>query len=53
MAMVVAAVADGGKLMAPRFTDRVVNPDGQTVLQVQPTLYSQVMKASTASRSHR
>jgi penicillin-binding protein A len=48
MAMVAAAVADGGKLMAPHLTDRVVNPDGQTVLQIKPTLYSQVMKASTA-----
>jgi penicillin-binding protein A len=48
MAMVAAAVADDGKLMAPHLTDRVVNPDGQTVLQVKPTLYSQVMKASTA-----
>jgi peptidoglycan glycosyltransferase len=50
MAMVAAAVANGGKLMAPHFTDRVVNRDGQTVLQVKPTLYSQVMKPSTAQQ---
>jgi peptidoglycan glycosyltransferase len=49
MAMVAAAVANGGRLMAPHFTDRVVNPDGQTVVQIKPTLYSQVMKSSTAA----
>jgi peptidoglycan glycosyltransferase len=48
MAMVAAAVANGGRLMAPHLTDRVVNADGQTVVQVKPTLYSQVMKPSTA-----
>jgi peptidoglycan glycosyltransferase len=50
MAMVGAAVANGGRLMAPHFTDRVVNPDGQIVLQVKPTLYSQVMSPSTAQQ---
>jgi peptidoglycan glycosyltransferase len=50
MAMVAAAVANGGRLMAPHLTDRVVNPDGQTVLQIKPTLYSQVMKPSTAQQ---
>ena len=48
MAMVVAAVANGGRLMAPHLTSSVVNPDGQTILTVKPTLYSQVMKSSTA-----
>jgi peptidoglycan glycosyltransferase len=48
MAMVAAAVANGGKLMVPRFTDRVVDPDGRTVETVRPQVYSQVMKPSTA-----
>jgi penicillin-binding protein A len=48
MAMVVSAVADGGKLMTPRLVSKVVNPDGQTVQMVAPTLYSDVMKPSTA-----
>lgn len=50
MAMVAAAVANGGKLMAPHLTDRVVNPQGQTVKTITPTLYSDVMSAQTASQ---
>ena len=48
MAMVASAIADGGLLMAPHLTDRVVNPDGQIVLQIKPTLYSRVMSPQTA-----
>jgi peptidoglycan glycosyltransferase len=50
MAMVAAAVANGGKLMAPRFTDRVVDSVGRTVETIKPSAYSQVMKASTAQQ---
>jgi peptidoglycan glycosyltransferase len=50
MAMVAAAVANGGKLMTPHFTSRVVDPDGRTVETINPTVYSQVMKSSTAQQ---
>jgi peptidoglycan glycosyltransferase len=48
MAMVVAAVANGGKLMVPHLTARVVNPEGVTVKTINPIVYNQVMKPSTA-----
>ena len=48
MAMVVAAVADNGRLMAPRLTSRVVNQDGQVVESFPPQLYSEVMKPQVA-----
>jgi peptidoglycan glycosyltransferase len=48
MAMVAAAVANGGKLMAPHFADRVVDQDGRTVETIAPKVYRQVMKPSTA-----
>jgi peptidoglycan glycosyltransferase len=48
MAMVASAVADHGTLMAPHFASRVVNQDGQTVETIKPTVYSQVMKPTTA-----
>jgi penicillin-binding protein A len=48
MAMVAAAVANGGKLMAPRLTDRVVDQTGRTVETIKPSVFSRVMKASTA-----
>jgi peptidoglycan glycosyltransferase len=48
MAMVAAAVANGGKLMVPHLTAKVVNADGVTVKTIAPTVYHQVMKPSTA-----
>ncbi len=48
MAMVAAAVANGGKLMTPRLTSRIVDPDGRTLQTIKPTVYNQVMKSSTA-----
>ena len=48
MAMVAAAVANGGKLMVPHMTTRVVNADGVTVKTISPVLYSQVMSPATA-----
>ncbi|HTZ64583.1 MAG TPA: penicillin-binding protein 2 [Solirubrobacteraceae bacterium] len=49
MAEVAAAVANHGRLMIPHLTDRIVNPEGQTVLDVHPRLQSVVMKSSTAA----
>ena len=49
MAMVASAVADNGTLMAPHLSSRAVNPDGQTVATFGPTVYSHVMRPSTAA----
>jgi penicillin-binding protein A len=49
MAQVAAAVANGGKLMQPHITDRIVDRDGRTVQTIGPKLQSTVMKPSTAA----
>jgi peptidoglycan glycosyltransferase len=49
MAMVASAVADGGKLMTPHLTDKVVDPDGRTIETIKPSLYNQVMTPQTAA----
>ncbi len=49
MAMVASAVANGGTLMAPHLSDRIVDPDGRTVKRIDPAVDSQVMKQTTAS----
>jgi penicillin-binding protein A len=49
MAMVAAAVANGGKLMEPLLTDKVVDQDGKTVKTFSPTVDDQVMSPKTAS----
>lgn len=48
MAMVAAAVADGGRLMKPHLVSKIVNSDGQTVQTIGPTLYNQVMSGTVA-----
>jgi penicillin-binding protein A len=48
MAMVAAAVANGGRLMRPHLATKAVDQDGRTVKTITPTLYHQVMKRSTA-----
>ena len=48
MAMVVSAIANNGKLMQPRLTSKVVNNAGQTVENVSPQVYDQVMSAKVA-----
>ncbi len=48
MAMVVAAIANRGRLMAPHLADRVVDPDGRTVTTIEPRVASTPIKPSTA-----
>jgi peptidoglycan glycosyltransferase len=49
MAQVAAAVANGGRLMKPHLTTRVVDRDGRTVDTISPSLQSTVMKPSSAA----
>ncbi len=49
MAEVAAAVANGGRLMVPHMTDRVVDPEGRTLERIAPRLQAVVMKPSTAA----
>jgi peptidoglycan glycosyltransferase len=49
MAMVAAAVANHGTLMKPHMVAKVVDQDGRTVKTIDPSVYHQVMKPSTAA----
>ena len=53
MAMVVAAVANDGRLMAPHLADRVVDPDGRIVDRVEPKVASTPISPETATRPTR
>jgi peptidoglycan glycosyltransferase len=48
MAQVAAAVANRGRLMKPRLTDRVVRKDGRVQERIEPDLQAVVMKPETA-----
>ena len=48
MAMVAAAVANGGELMRPTLTERVIDRDGRTRARSSPTTFARVMKSATA-----
>jgi penicillin-binding protein A len=50
MAEVAAAVANKGRLMKPRLTDRIVRKDGRVKERIQPDLQSVVMKPETADQ---
>jgi peptidoglycan glycosyltransferase len=50
MAMVAAAVANGGKLMEPRLVDRVTAPDGGVRSRNRPTERATVMSRQAASQ---
>jgi penicillin-binding protein A len=49
MAMVVAAVANGGVLMEPQVVERIVSPKGKTISRFGPEEYQEVMKPQTAA----
>jgi peptidoglycan glycosyltransferase len=49
MAMVAAAVANGGVLMEPQVVERIVSPEGKAISRLDPTEYSEVMKPQTAA----
>jgi peptidoglycan glycosyltransferase len=48
IAMVAAAVANGGKEMKPQIWSRVVDPDGRVVKKLDPATYSEPISAKTA-----
>jgi peptidoglycan glycosyltransferase len=48
MAQVAAAVANRGRLMKPRLTERVVRKDGRVQERIEPDLQAVVMKPETA-----
>jgi peptidoglycan glycosyltransferase len=48
MAMVAAAIANGGKLMKPQIWNRVIDPDGRVVERLDPTVYSEPVSGETA-----
>ncbi len=50
MAMVAAAVANGGKLMQPQLTEKVVAPDGRKQLSFKPEEQAQVMSKEAAGQ---
>jgi peptidoglycan glycosyltransferase len=49
MALVAAAVANGGRIMEPHLVKKVTSPTGGTVLKVRPRLWKRAMKPSTAA----
>jgi penicillin-binding protein A len=48
MAMVAAAVANGGRLMKPQIWNRVIDPDGRVSDRLDPAEYSQPISSQTA-----
>jgi peptidoglycan glycosyltransferase len=50
MAMVAAAVGNGGTLMKPRLTDRVVDKDGRVTERIEPDEEDRVMEEETATQ---
>jgi peptidoglycan glycosyltransferase len=48
MAQVAATVANGGVLMRPHLTDRIVDPDGRTVRRIEPERVRRAMSPEAA-----
>jgi penicillin-binding protein A len=49
MAMVAAAVANGGVLMEPQVVERIVSPKGKTIARFDAKEYREVMRPQTAA----
>jgi penicillin-binding protein A len=49
MAMVAAAIGNGGRLQRPHLVDKVTEPTGRTVRRIKPSEETNVMKGSTAA----
>jgi peptidoglycan glycosyltransferase len=49
MAMVAAAIGNGGRLERPHLVEKVMDPDGRTVRRVKPSEESKVMTPRTAA----
>jgi peptidoglycan glycosyltransferase len=49
MALVAAAVANGGTIMEPHLVKKVTAPGGGTVVKVKPQVWKHAMKPSTAA----
>jgi peptidoglycan glycosyltransferase len=49
MAQVAAAIANGGELMRPHITDRIVDNDGRTIDRIEPEREARVMSKSSAA----
>jgi penicillin-binding protein A len=50
MALVASAVANGGKLIEPRLTDRIVRKDGRVKERIEPSQQSQVISKRTSEQ---
>jgi len=50
MAQVAAAVANGGTLMKPHLTDRIIDREGRTTDEVEPEVQSEVMSQDSAAQ---